>query len=202
MQVSLSEAYEAASKKEGAGEELLCKFWREQQQQLGGGSSEKAIDDRGNTMLHFMAMSNNASALKKLLDVGLLTANELNPRNEKADTPLHEAAKLGQINFVEMLVEKNPGSVFERNKFGETPLYSAAAYEQAEVFNFLKFKVRHRSSNNTTNTTATAALTKNDGSTVLHTAIKLECYGIYLFIDQNSFYLLVARLDSTLSRIF
>ncbi|CAL5435175.1 unnamed protein product [Camellia sinensis] len=181
MQVSLSKAYKAASKKEGGGEEVLCKFWREQQQQLGGGASEKEIDERGNKMLHFMAMSNNTLALKKLLDVGLLTANELNPRNEKGDTPLHEAAKLGHMNFVEMLVEKNPGSVFERNKFGETPLYSAVAYEKVEVFNFLKWKVyncRNRSnSNNTTNTTAMAAMTKNDGSTVLHTAVNEEYYG-------------------------
>ncbi|XP_028104235.1 serine/threonine-protein phosphatase 6 regulatory ankyrin repeat subunit A-like [Camellia sinensis] len=190
MQVSLLKAYEAASKKEGGGEEVLCKFWREQQQQqLGGGASEKAIDGRGNTMLHFMAMSNNTLALKKLLDVGLLTANELNPRNEKGDTPLHEAAKLGHMNFVQMLVVNNPGSVFERNKFGETPLYSAAVYEKVEVFDFLKWKVYNARNRSSTNTTAMAALTKNDGSTVLHTAVKLERYGIYLFIDRSKFIL-------------
>ncbi|XP_028067670.1 ankyrin repeat domain-containing protein 6-like [Camellia sinensis] len=172
MPVSLKKAYEAAASKKGGGE-VLCKFWRQQQQLGGGGASKKAMDESGNTMLHFMAMKNNTSDLKKLLDVGLLTATELNPRNEKGDTPLHEAAKLGHMNFVEMLVEKNPGSVFERNKFGETPLYSAAAYEKVEVFEFLKWKVynRRNSSNNTTNTTA-----MGDDSTVLHTAVKLECY--------------------------
>ncbi|GMP97805.1 hypothetical protein CsSME_00045921 [Camellia sinensis var. sinensis] len=162
MQVSLKKAYEAAASKKGGGEEVLCKFWREQQQQLGGGgASKRVIDERGNTMPHFMAMSNNTSALKKLVDAGLHCANELNRRNEKGDTPLHEAAKLGHMNFVQMLV-KNPGSVFERNKFGETPLYSAAAYEKDEVFYFLMREVNNgrNSSNTTTNITAMAAMTK------------------------------------------
>ncbi|KAL7225482.1 hypothetical protein ACSBR1_020784 [Camellia fascicularis] len=137
---SLSDADKAASDSRPESLEVLCNFWRQQR-------GATPIYQRGNTILHFVAMHANTIALKKLIENCLiLRIQELKPRNARGDTPLHPAAKFGHLKFVEMLLmEKGFGDLaFERNNLGETPLYIAAACGHDNVFYSLKAKVYRR----------------------------------------------------------
>ena len=126
----------------------------------------------GNTILHFPAIDGNASAFKQLFEDGLLTSEMLKNGNLRGDTTLHEAARFGRCNVVEILLEKDEGLALERNSLGETSLYVAVASGKKDVFDFVKGKL------NRDNVTTT----RNDGCTLLHAAVIGESYSKCLFL--------------------
>ncbi|KAE9447821.1 hypothetical protein C3L33_20279, partial [Rhododendron williamsianum] len=95
-------------------------------------------DAQGNTILHFLAAGGNATAFRELFEGGLLTRSngggggELRTWNWRGDTVLHEAARFGRVNVVEIIMERERELVSERNAMGGTPLYSAAANGERE----------------------------------------------------------------------
>ena len=61
----------------------------------------------------------------------------INARNEVGDTPLHCAAKVGNLDMVQRLVEH--GANFRlRNYLGETPLDQATDNDQYAVVEYLE----------------------------------------------------------------
>ncbi|XP_075085299.1 uncharacterized protein LOC142168656 [Nicotiana tabacum] len=150
-----SAAYKAAS---SGGESLnvLLDFWREE--------GVAQIDNRGDTILHFLAVNGNIAGFA-ILDP--LSINDLETANNSGDTPLHEAARFGKKNMVEMILRKEKDLVFLRNNLGETPLYVAAASGEKEIFtllanfDFSKFTMK-----------------RNDGKNVLHATVAHDCYDL------------------------
>ncbi|KAG5543379.1 hypothetical protein RHGRI_016194 [Rhododendron griersonianum] len=91
------------------------------------------LDAGGNTILHFLAMYGNAFVIQKLIDdngnnnnncsSSIVKCGDLFGRNDKGNTPLHEAVRFGRKNVVEILLRKQESLVRERNCLGETPVY-------------------------------------------------------------------------------
>ncbi|KAF7142837.1 hypothetical protein RHSIM_Rhsim05G0188900 [Rhododendron simsii] len=137
-------------------------------------------DAQGNTILHFLAAGGNATAFRELFEGGLLTRSngggggELRTWNWRGDTVLHEAARFGRVNVVEIIMERERELVSERNAMGGTPLYSAAANGEREVFNLLKVVAAHEE-----------LLRRDDGCTILHAAIMGEHYSLAMEIVET-----------------
>ncbi|XP_058220948.1 uncharacterized protein LOC131331127 [Rhododendron vialii] len=112
------------------------------------------LDTGGNTILHFLAMYGNAFVIQKLIDddngnnnssnSSIVKCEDLFGRNDKGNTPLHEAARFGRKSVVEILLRKQQSLVRERNRLGETPIYAAAARGHEDVFDHLIAEVLDR----------------------------------------------------------
>ncbi|CAN4119029.1 unnamed protein product [Withania somnifera] len=154
-----SEAYTAATKcNDQKSIEILRDFWREE--------AVSPMNNRGDTILHFIAIHGNASALKLLIKERPVSSCDLRIKNKTGNTALHEAARFGRLEIVKMLVSLESEIVSERNNKGETPIYVAAANAEKEVFTLL--------ADNSLCDEFT--MTRDDGSTVLHAAVTHECY--------------------------
>ncbi|CAL5419679.1 unnamed protein product [Camellia sinensis] len=145
---------------------LLCNFLRQE--------GVQSIDARGNTLLHFLAMYGNLSAFQMLLGDGILTNEDLAIGNKKGDTALHEAAKFGQKEIVEVLLEYERDLVMVSNNLEETPLFTAASCGKKDVFDLLIKDGRIHSDH--------YVMARTDGSTVLHAAIMGEYFSLAMSI--------------------
>ncbi|CAL5351771.1 unnamed protein product [Camellia sinensis] len=115
-------------------------------------------------------MYGNLSAFKMLLGDGILTNEDLAKGNKKGDTALHEAAKLGQKEIMEVLLEYERDLVMVSNNSEETPLFTAASGGKKEVFDLLIKDGRIHSDH--------YVMARTDGSTVLHAAIMEEYFSL------------------------
>ncbi|KAI8549826.1 hypothetical protein RHMOL_Rhmol06G0055500 [Rhododendron molle] len=138
------------------------------------------LDAGGNTILHFLAMYGNAFVIQKLVNdengnkstsSSIVKCEDLLGRNDKGNTPLHEAARFGRKSVVEILLRKQESLVRERNSLGETPIYVAAACGHEDVYDHLITKVNRHPEIMTRST---------DNSNLLHAAIMGEHYGTLL----------------------
>ncbi|XP_042504952.1 ankyrin repeat-containing protein At5g02620-like [Macadamia integrifolia] len=142
--------------------DIFLEFYRER--------PTSPINDRGDTILHLLILNKNITTASELLKLPLLDG--LTAKNSKGNTPLHEAAMVGNdaLTIAELMVGKEKSLVSECNLKGETPLYLAAAYGQTKMFNFLRKTISHDH----------PGLKRNDGCTVLHAAVMGEFYGLAL----------------------
>ncbi|MCD7463956.1 hypothetical protein HAX54_051768 [Datura stramonium] len=149
-----SAAYTAAKGNDQKSLEILRDFWGEER--------VASINNRGDTILHFLSIQGNVAALRLLVEERLVSSEDLKIKNKNGDTPLHEAARFGRKDVLKMILSLERDLVLMRNNLGETPLYVAAVSGEKEVFtllaeqNFSEFTV-----------------TRDDGSTVLHAAYGL-----------------------------
>ncbi|XP_058220993.1 ankyrin repeat-containing protein ITN1-like [Rhododendron vialii] len=148
------------------------------------------LDAGGNTILHFLAMYGNAFVIQKLIDDdngnnnSIVKCGDLFGRNDKGNTPLHEAVRFGRRNVVEILLREQESLVRARNCLGETPVYIAAACGHEDVFNHLIAKVDFD-----------REMTRStDSSNLLHAAVTGEHYGLAMSILE-SFPLLAQNPD-------
>ncbi|KAI8556573.1 hypothetical protein RHMOL_Rhmol05G0264400 [Rhododendron molle] len=139
-------------------------------------------DAQGNTILHFLAAGGNATAFRELFEGGLLRRSnrgggggELRTRNSTGGAVLHEAARLGNLNVVEVIMEREIELVSKRKALGETPLYSAAANGEEEVFNLLIVAAAHDRE----------LLRRDDDCTILHAVIMGEHYSMPMWINES-----------------
>ncbi|KAF3644352.1 putative nitrate excretion transporter 2-like, partial [Capsicum annuum] len=153
--------------------EILRDFWREE------GASP--IDNRDDTILHFIAIHGNASALKLLIEERPVSNQDLRIKNNNGNTVLHEAARFGRLEIVKVLVSLDSEIVLERNNKGETPIYVAAANGEKDVFSLLADN----------NLCDEFTMTRDDGSNILHAAVSHECY--YFAIQLLKMYPELAR---------
>ncbi|XP_015160345.1 uncharacterized protein [Solanum tuberosum] len=168
-----SAAYTATKCNDTKSIEILRDFWREE--------VVFPIDNRGDTILHFIAIHGNVSALKLLIEERPISGQDLKIQNKDGNTALHEAARFGRLEIVKVMVSLDSEILFERNSKGETPIYVAAAHGEKEVFTFLADN----------NLCDEFTMTRNDGSNVLHAAVAHECY--YFAIQLLKMYPELAR---------
>lgn len=90
-----SEAYKAAVSS-GALQSLqvLREFWKDE--------GVSPIDNRGDTILHFLAVNGNMAGFE-ILEPNL-SIKDLETRNNSGDIPLHEAARFGNIEMCDCLI--------------------------------------------------------------------------------------------------
>ncbi|KAH0640692.1 hypothetical protein KY290_037927 [Solanum tuberosum] len=158
-----SAAYKAASSSSGVLQSLhvLRDFWKEE--------GVSPIDNRGDTILHFLAVNGNVAGFE-ILEPNL-SVKDLETRNNSGDTPLHEAARFGKKDMVERILRIEKDLVYVQNNLGETPLYVAAASGEKDVFTIL---VNCDFSKLT--------MKRNDGKTILHATIFHDCYELAIDI--------------------
>ncbi|MCD7449640.1 hypothetical protein HAX54_000870, partial [Datura stramonium] len=84
---------------------------------------EKEANNRGDTILHFIAIHGNATALKLLIEERSLSSRDLRIKNKNGDTALHEATRFGRLEIGNMMVNLDSEIVLERNNKGETPYF-------------------------------------------------------------------------------
>ncbi|XP_049379707.1 uncharacterized protein LOC125844436 [Solanum stenotomum] len=92
-----SAAYTATKCNDPKSIELLRDFWREE--------VVSPIDNRGDTILHFIAIHGNVSALKLLIEERPISGQDLKIQNKDGNTALHEAARFGRLEIVKVMPE-------------------------------------------------------------------------------------------------
>lgn len=130
----------------------------------------KLITRSEDTALH-IAVSNGQTTktaeLVETIDKNVL----MRMQNAKGNTPLHLAARLGNLEICAEMVSKNREVIAVRNEEGETPIFLAACHGQDDVFFcltqniFVKIKEEY--------------LRRNNGDTILHVAISGEYFSKY-----------------------
>ena len=89
--------------------------------------------------------------------------------NNEGNNPLHLAAATGSLRKCICIAEAHPQLGKERNKMGESPLFLAALHGKTDIFVCLQFICRKH--------LGRSYYRRNDGETILHCAIKRECWG-------------------------
>lgn len=90
-----SAAYKAASSSSSGvlqSLQVLRDFWKEE--------GVSPIDNRGDTILHFLAVNGNVAGFE-ILEPNL-SVQDLETRNNSGDTPLHEAARFGNVEMCDV----------------------------------------------------------------------------------------------------
>ncbi|XP_027152276.1 ankycorbin-like [Coffea eugenioides] len=160
-----SAAYRAVLEGKKQSVETFRSFWREE--------GVKPLDKCGDTVLHFLAIYGNVAAFRLLLQDGLVTSENLKAKNVNGDTALHEAARFGHRDVVEIMLRTEKDLASESNKLGETPLFVAAACGKKEVFSLLEKYI------------GDCMMRRNDGCTILHAAVIGGCYSLAIGILES-----------------
>ncbi|GLJ53138.1 hypothetical protein SUGI_1132370 [Cryptomeria japonica] len=99
---------------------------------------ENVVDEWGQNFLHYAAQGKNGSRIVDLFQIKLLRGSGLvSCRNNKGETPLHEAAKYGNtdmINSMRLWCKSILKQTLKQTDYGgRTPLHLAALYGQLET---------------------------------------------------------------------
>jgi ankyrin repeat protein len=160
--------------------------------------AQKAIiSDSVGTALHVAIDLDEENVVKELVNA-ILTHNSqkeiiderveaLEMQNERGDTPLHFAASRGFAKICKCIIGSNNERIYllsRKNEHGETPLFQAAINWRKQTFAYLAHISKER--------VTLQDLVREDGDSILHTAIRGEYFGksYYLY----SFFVVVLVL--------
>ncbi len=90
----------------------------------------------GTSLLHIAAQYNNAAAITLLVAAG---CNDFIEKNAEGETPLHVAAKHGQLETAKVLMNDDTITVY--NDHGQIPLHCAAGNNQHDVMSLLLMRL-------------------------------------------------------------
>ncbi|ESR34152.1 hypothetical protein CICLE_v10006513mg [Citrus x clementina] len=129
------------------------------------------ITNSEDTALHIAVSDGRSDIVLKLVEsMGQNASNVLKLQNEKGNTTLHLAAALGNAALCHCMASKDPKLVAARNKESETPLFLAALHGKKDAFLCLHFFNQEMD--------RTASCRKNNGDTILHSAIFGEHFSL------------------------
>ncbi|KAL4604570.1 hypothetical protein ACB092_10G202000 [Castanea dentata] len=143
--------------------------------------SAELIKMLGGTVLH-LAVSDGAENIVEKLVTIICKEDEqkkaLNITNKQGNTPLHVAASTGSLRMCICIAEANRSLGNERNKEGESPLFLAALLGRTDIFLCLHDICKSELDN--------SYCRRNGGETILHCAIKRECWDLaYQILHQE-----------------
>ncbi|XP_027164215.1 uncharacterized protein LOC113764496 isoform X2 [Coffea eugenioides] len=118
------------------------------------------------------ALADIIRQLVKSLPVGQ-AVEILKAENKKGDTALHLAAALGSVTICECIATKDRELIMIRNQKGETPMFLAAHHGHMEAFRWL-----HELYNWNAREPDYSLCRRNDGDTILHSAISGEYFAL------------------------
>lgn len=99
----------------------------------------------------------------------------LSMQNDRGNTPLYLAAKVGWVAICEYIASQQPNLVSIRNANGQTPLYAAARHGKTEAFLCL-YEIYNAKKGKDYESDESLCRRK-DGNTVLHSAITGAYFG-------------------------
>lgn len=101
------------------------------------GADVNAVDESGNTALHFASLMGYPSKVRELLAVGA------NVKNNIGRTPLHQAVFMRELKCVKMILEAGSDIDAPDNE-GYTPMYLAYKGDMEEIISALEKNDRDR----------------------------------------------------------
>ncbi|CAL5427707.1 unnamed protein product [Camellia sinensis] len=129
------------------------------------------------TALHMAIYENKEEIVEKLVQQIDRKTDVIQSTDNKGNTPLHLAAKLGSCKMCECIASKSFGLISCRNNDGETPMFLAALHGKKDAFVLLYLicclEENIRSSDDDRLYTYGR---RKDGRTVLHCAIDGEYF--------------------------
>ena len=129
----------------------------------------------GGTALH-LAVSDGVENIVENLVIIICKKgmDALKIKNKQGNTPLHVAASTGSLRMCICIAKANPSLGNERNKEGESPLFLAALLGRTDIFLCLHYICQSELNN--------SYYRKNGGETILHCAIKRQCWGEHFYL--------------------
>ncbi|KAF7998100.1 hypothetical protein HCN44_009498 [Aphidius gifuensis] len=93
-------------------------------------------DHQGRSALHILASStafdnNHRQKVESLVKILLDCGADTTLKNDRGETPLHEALEFGALNTADILISKTPTGLISR--YGESPLHIAAKKNHTEI---------------------------------------------------------------------
>ncbi|XP_077224774.1 uncharacterized protein LOC143858065 isoform X3 [Tasmannia lanceolata] len=134
------------------------------------------ITRSGDTALHLAARDGMTDIVKKLMEKVCKEEDAreiLTAKNERGDTPLHEAAALGIVEMCKCMVEKDMEAITVHNEEGETPLFLAVLNGNKNAFSYLFSRDVSKK---------ISSYRRKDGNTILHCAIMNEYFDLAFMI--------------------
>jgi ankyrin repeat protein len=87
-----------------------------------GAGGIEAVDNNGNTPLHYTTFSGNEAGWTNVKDLVEIGGANIHAVNNKGDTPRHRLRKHGNVKAIRYLVEMAGANIYLVNSKGETPL--------------------------------------------------------------------------------
>ncbi|KAG7012618.1 Espin, partial [Cucurbita argyrosperma subsp. argyrosperma] len=129
------------------------------------------ITSNRDTAFHLAVYSGKKEPLKTILEQVMEMDYIEHWKSYVENTPLHEAATVGNLDAFKLLVEFRKEDLLELNKRGETPLYRAARYGQLQIVEYILNECEDYYTRSPLNWMA-------DGTTpIIHEAIQSENFG-------------------------
>lgn len=126
------------------------------------------------TAVHLAVYSGEEEPLRALL-AAISEMDEAFWRNSAGNTPLHEAATVGNLAAVKLLVEYNKEDLLAENIYGETPLFRAARCGHLHIVHYFLEDCEDFFSRSSRNWTT------RKGNPLIHAAIQSHKFGSFFF---------------------
>ena len=129
----------------------------------------------GGTALHLAVSDGVENIVENLVTIICKKGMDaLKIKNKQGNTPLHVAASTGSLRMCICIAKANPSLGNERNKEGESPLFLAALLGRTDIFLCLHYICQSELND--------SYYRKNGGETILHCAIKRQCWGEHFYL--------------------
>ncbi|KAH1146276.1 hypothetical protein AAZX31_15G084200 [Glycine max] len=130
------------------------------------------ITSTGDTALHLAVTDGQNYVVQQLVKVLMCEEGQrkesLMIQNDRGNTALHFAASGGSVEMCECIAYAEPSLLRMRNVDGETPIFLAALHGRKEAFLCLHYRSDYT---NQMHFNYDSNCTRNDGDTILHSAI-------------------------------
>ena len=132
------------------------------------------LNQLGETALHLAVSHGPENIVEDLVQIISQKGSieeVLEKKNDQGNNPLHLAAATGSLRKCICIAEAHPSLGKDRNQMGESPFFLAALHGKTDIFLCL----HHICSEHLVD--SGSYYRRNGGETILHCAIKRECWG-------------------------
>ncbi|KAK4281204.1 hypothetical protein QN277_012726 [Acacia crassicarpa] len=148
------------------------------------GVQRSVITSSKDTALHMAISDDREDDVEKMVESIFKNKNmkSLEMKNNRGETPLHRAATRKSVKMCKFILEKGQQMGLDllsiTNKWGETPIFTAALYDRKPVFIFLHDAAKDAYPQDTEKPYQFLRRTDGSGDTALHSVIRREHFDL------------------------